>query len=176
MGRAIHSCNHDWWEQSFPSFARDLTGPWQGYGFQKKPSFRILVGIHCHNIPTHTPRSGYHGVTEVTKTTNIAKNPENRINARVLIRLCPIKIPWSRDTEPLFSAQTRKKQKIHEFRPKKSGRHFPTILTPNPAPHLPEKFQKVGLKWGVYRGNSLGDALIGQHNDFTRGETNNSTP
>ena len=36
-------------------------------------SFRILVGIYCHNIPIHTPQSGYHGVTEVAKTANIAK-------------------------------------------------------------------------------------------------------
>ena len=33
-------------------------------------SFRILVGIYCHNIPTHTPQSGYHGVTEVDDTAN----------------------------------------------------------------------------------------------------------
>ena len=24
----------------------------------QKTSFRILVGIYCHNIPTHTPQSG----------------------------------------------------------------------------------------------------------------------
>ena len=43
-------------------------------------SFRILVGIYCHNIPTHTPQSGYHGVTEVTKTDNIAKMAEKGMN------------------------------------------------------------------------------------------------
>ena len=36
----------------------------------QKMSFRILVGIYCHNIPTHSPQSGYHGVTEVAETTN----------------------------------------------------------------------------------------------------------
>ena len=41
----------------FASLARVLTGPRQGYG-QQKASFRILVGIYCHNIPTHTPQSG----------------------------------------------------------------------------------------------------------------------
>ena len=43
-------------------------------------SFCVLVGIYCHNIPTHTPQSGYHGVTEVAKTANIAKMAENGIN------------------------------------------------------------------------------------------------
>ena len=43
-------------------------------------SFRIPVGIYCHNIPTHTPQSGYHGVTEVAKTANIAKMAGKCIN------------------------------------------------------------------------------------------------
>ena len=38
----------------FASLARGLTGPQQGYKLQKT-SFRILVGINCHNIPTDTP-------------------------------------------------------------------------------------------------------------------------
>ena len=40
-------------------------------------------------------------------------------------------------------------------------------------PPLPEKLKKVGFKWGASGGvrakNSLGDAFIGQNNDFTRG-------
>ena len=43
-------------------------------------SFRILVGICCDNIPTHTPRVSYHGVTEVAKTANIPKMAEKCIN------------------------------------------------------------------------------------------------
>ena len=43
-------------------------------------SFCILVGIYHHNIPTHTPQSGYHGVTEVAKTTNIPKMAAKTIN------------------------------------------------------------------------------------------------
>ena len=46
----------------------------------KKTSFRILVGIYCHNIPTPTPQSGYHGVTEVAKTANTPKMAEKCIN------------------------------------------------------------------------------------------------
>ena len=48
-----------------------LTGPRQVYRLQKA-SFCILVGIYCHNIPTHIPQGGYHGFTEVAKTANIA--------------------------------------------------------------------------------------------------------
>ena len=52
------------------------------------------------------------------------------------------------------------------FDPKKGG-HF---LTP---PHLPENLKQMGFKGGGSRGirtkNSLGDAFIGQNNDFTRG-------
>ena len=53
--------------------------PRQGYRLQKM-SFRILVGIYCHNIPTHTPQSGKHGATEVAKTANIAEMAEKCIN------------------------------------------------------------------------------------------------
>ena len=45
---------------------RHLTGPQQSYRLQKT-SFRILVGIYCHNLPTHTPESWYHGVTDVAQ-------------------------------------------------------------------------------------------------------------
>ena len=38
----------------FAFLARVVTGSRQGYKLQKT-SFRILVGIYCHNIPTHTP-------------------------------------------------------------------------------------------------------------------------
>ena len=63
----------------FASLARVVNGPKQSYRLQKT-SFRILVGIYCHNIPTHIPQSGYHGVTEVAKTANIAKMAEKCIN------------------------------------------------------------------------------------------------
>ena len=68
------------------------------------------------HIPTHTPQSGYHRVTNVAKTTNIPKMAEkckNCISAR----------PTSTHTNPMeskpgntFSAKNRKKnQKIHYF-------------------------------------------------------------
>ena len=45
-------------------------------------SFGIVVCIYCHNIPTCTPQSWYHRVTNVTKNTDIAKMAENRINCK----------------------------------------------------------------------------------------------
>ena len=87
-----------------------LTGPLQNYILQKT-SFRILVGIYCHNIPTHTPHSGYHRVTEVAKTANIAKIAEKCIN-------CISARPTPHHTNPIesgpgntFLAQNRKKPK-----------------------------------------------------------------
>ena len=55
------------------------------------------------------------------------------------------------------------------FDQKKGGVNF---LNPPTPPHLPQKLQKVGFKWGgclVRTKNSLGDEFIGQNNDFTRG-------
>ena len=63
------------------------------------------------------------------------------------------------------------------FDPKKGGgSFFWTFLTPpppNPPIPLPENLKKVGFKrggcGGVRTKNSLGDAFIGQNNDFTSG-------
>ena len=59
------------------------------------------------------------------------------------------------------------------FDPKKGGVIFFDIFDPHPhPPHLPENLKKVAFKWGGSGGvrtkNSLGDAFIGQNNDFTR--------
>ena len=78
-----------------PSLARVLTGPRQDYKLQKT-SFRILIGLHCHNIAAHTPQSGSHGVTEVAKTTNIAKMGEKSKN-------CISARPTSPHTNPMES-------------------------------------------------------------------------
>ena len=87
--------------------------------------------------------------------------------------------------ENTFSAQNRKKnQTIHEFRPKKGEGHFFDIFerppTPPQPPLLPQNLKNVGFKlggsWGAQTKNSLGNEFIGQNNDFTTGETNNSTP
>ena len=74
-------------------------------------SFRILVGIYCHNIPTHTPQSAYHRVTEVAKTANIAKMAEKCINCT---SACPTP-PHTNSIESgpgnTFSAENGKKPK-----------------------------------------------------------------
>ena len=78
--------------------------------------------------------------------------------------------PKSKKTKRLMIFDP-KKGKIHDFRPKKGGVDF---LTPPPAPPpFSQNLKKVGFKWeglgGVRTKNSLGDAFIGQNNDFTRG-------
>ena len=45
---------HYSWKQSFRVFDTNLTGLRESYRLQKM-SFRILVGIYYHNIPTHNP-------------------------------------------------------------------------------------------------------------------------
>ena len=70
----------------------------------------------------------------------------------------------------LFRLKTKKTKRFMIFDPKKGGSFF----EPPPPPHLPQNLKKVGFKWGGGSGgvrtkNSLGDAFIGQNNDFTRG-------
>ena len=130
-------------------------------------SFRILVGIYCHNIPTHTPQSGYHGVTEVAKTANIAKMAEkcrNCMSARPTLPLCPIQTPWSWDLETLFRLKIQKDKTFLIFDPKK-GASFFRHLDPPPPPTLPQNLKKVGFKWGgsgpkTHRGMCLLDQMM----------------
>ena len=114
-----------------------LTGPRQSYRPQKT-SLDILVGIYCHNIPTRTPQSGYHGVTEVAKTTNVAKMGEECINCISARPTPPHTNPMESGPGNTFSAQNRKKTKrFMIFNPKKEGGHFSTFLTPPPPPATP---------------------------------------
>ena len=74
-------------------------------------SFCVLVGIYCHNIPTHTPQSGYHGVTGSAETANIAKMAKKWINC---ISARPTSLPTNHmESGPgnTFSAQNKKKPK-----------------------------------------------------------------
>ena len=68
-------------------------------------SFRILVCIYCHNIPTHTPQSGYQGVTEVAKTANIAKMAGKGINSISARPTPPHTNPMDSGPGNTFSAQ-----------------------------------------------------------------------
>ena len=74
-------------------------------------SFRILVGIYCHNIPTHTPQSGYHRVTEVAKTANTAKMAGKFINCMSTRPTLPHTNPMESGPGITFSAQNREKPK-----------------------------------------------------------------
>ena len=90
----------------------------------QKTSFRILVGIYCHNIPTHTPQSGYHGVTEVAKNANIAKMAKKGINCRSARPTPPHTNPI--EPETVFWLKIEKNQKIHDFQSKKRGGRYRT--------------------------------------------------
>ena len=71
-----------------------------------------------------------------------------------------------------FGSKSKKTKRFMIFDPKKGGVIFSTFLTPPPPTSL-----KTSKKWvssggglgGVRTKNSLGDAFIGQNNDFTRG-------
>ena len=88
----------------------------------QKTFFHILGGIYCHNIPTRTPRSGYHGVTEVAKIANIAKMAKKCINCISARPTPPHTNPMESGPGNTFSAQNRKKTKrFMIFDPKKGG-------------------------------------------------------
>ena len=94
----------------FASLAWVVTGSQQGNRLQKA-SFRILVGIYCHNIPTHTPQSGYIGVNEVAKTAKIPKMAEKCINCISARPTPPHTNPMESGPGNTFSAQNKKKPK-----------------------------------------------------------------
>ena len=94
----------------FASWARVLTVPRRGYRRQKT-SLRILVGIYCHNMPTHTPESVWHGVIEVAKTANIAKMAERCINCMSAHLTPPHTNPMESGPGNTFSGQNPKQQK-----------------------------------------------------------------
>ena len=77
----------------------------------QKTSFHILVGIHCHNIPTNTPQTEYHGVTEVAKNANIAEMAEKCINCMSTCPTPPHTNPMESRPGNTFSAQNGKKLK-----------------------------------------------------------------
>ena len=94
----------------------------------KKISFGILVCIYCHNIPTCTPQSGYHGVTEVAKNTAIATMPGNCIYCFSTRPILPTQTLWIRDLKTLVHFKIEKNQSIHYFQPKHGGHFFNIFL------------------------------------------------
>ena len=71
--------------------------------------FRVLVGMYCHNIPTHTPLSGYHGVTEVAET--VAEMAEKCISCMNARPTPPHTDSMESGPGDTFSAQNEKKPK-----------------------------------------------------------------
>ena len=121
-----------------------------------KKSFCILVGIYCHNIPACTPHSGYHGVTKVAKTADIAKMAEYRINCISARPTLPhITTPRSRDPKTLFQLKSKKNQMINDFQHKKGG----YIFDPHPTPPQKSGFQ-VGEVWGASDQKLIGGGCL----------------
>ena len=136
----------------FVSLARVVTGPRQCQRLQKT-SFCILVGIYCHNIPTHTPQSGYHRVNEVAKTANIPQMAEKCINCiKRSSHSAPYKPHGVGTQKHFFGSKLKKKTKrFMIFDPKKGGLIFSTFLTPPPPPppsKPPKSGFQVGGVWG----------------------------
>ena len=126
------------------SWAPALTNPRQGYTLPKR-AFRILVGIYYDNIPTHTPHSGYHGVTEVAKTADIAKMAKKYINCISACPTPPHANPMESGPGNSFSAQNREKTKrFLIFNPKKGGGHFFDIPPPPTSLRI---LKKLSFKW-----------------------------
>ena len=78
--------------------------------------------------------------------------------------------------EHFFGSKSKKTKRFMIFDPKKGGVIFFDIFdTPPTPPHPPPSLKtskngfQVGGSGGVRTKNSLGDAFIGQNNDFTRG-------
>ena len=100
----------------------------------------------CHNIPIHTPQSGYHGVTEVAKRANIAKMAEKCIKS---ISARPTPPHMESGPGKRFLAQNRKKTKTFMIFDLEKGEiiFLPPTTTPTP-PHLPKNLKKVGFRLG----------------------------
>ena len=67
--------------------------------------------VDADNIPTQTPQSGYHGVTEVAKTANIVKLAGKCINCISARPTPPHTNPMELGPGNIFSAQNRKQPK-----------------------------------------------------------------
>ena len=117
----------------------------------QKTSFCILVDIYCHNIPTQTPQSGYHGVTEVAKTANTTKMDGKCRNCISAHPTPPHTNPMESGPGTLFRLKIGKKTKRFMIFDPKKGESF---FDPPTAPHLPQNLKNVGFRWGGFGGGA----------------------
>ena len=88
----------------------------------QKTFFHILGGIYCHNIPTRTPWSGYHGVTEVAKIANIAKMAKKMHKLHKCSSYSAPYKPYGVGTRKhFFGSKSKKTKRFMIFDPKKGG-------------------------------------------------------
>ena len=125
-----HSLGHYWRKKPFRVVGTgiDRSSAWleSAKNFLLYPSRHILS-----QHPTHTPQTGYHGVTEVAKTAQMAKMAEKCIN---YIRSChsaPYK-PYGVGTRKhFFGSKSKKTKRFMIFDPPKKGGAFFTPPPPN---------------------------------------------
>ena len=145
--------------------AQVLTGPRQGYRLQKM-SIRIPTGTYCHNIPTHTPQSGYHGVTELGR-----QKRQHTKNGWKMHKLhqhsshpAPYKPHGVGTRKHFFGSKSKKTKRFMIFDPKKGGVHFFDIFDPPPHPPTPpSKPPKSGFEVGGGGGGSGPKTHWGMH-------------
>ena len=106
-------------------------------------------------MPTRTPRSGYHGVTEVAKTANIPKMAEkvHKLHERPS-HSAPYKPHGVETRKHFFGSKSKKTKRFMIFDPKKGGVIFSTFLPPPPPPPPSSKPQKSGFQVGGVWGGS----------------------
>ena len=162
---------HSWWRQPFRVFGTGFDRPWAGLETAKNvlsyPS-RHILSQHPHSHPSEWVARGHRGPQNRQHSKNGEKM--HKLHQRSS-HSAPYKPHGVGTRKHFFGSESKKNQKIHDFRPKKRGGHL--LIPPH---HLPQNLKKVGFKWGGPGGgggsrtkNSLGDAFIGQNNDFTRG-------
>ena len=167
-----HSRGHYWWKQSFRVFGTGCDRLSARIETAKNvlpyPFSRRILSQHPHSHTSEWVARGHRG----------GKNRQHSKNGLKVHKLhkrsshsAPYKPHGVGTRKHFFGSKSKKTKRFLIFDPKKGGVIFSTFLTPPPPyPSKPPKsgFQ-VGGSGGVRTNNSLGDAFIGQNNDFTRG-------
>ena len=104
-----HSLGHYGWKQPFRVFVTGCDRPSPKLEAAKF-RIRMLVGIYCYNIPTHTLQSRCHGFIEIAKIANIPTMAEKCINCTSARPTPPNTNPMESGPGITFPAPNRKNQ------------------------------------------------------------------
>ena len=161
--------SHYWWKQSFHVFGTGFNRPSARLQTAKNvllyPS-RHILSQHPHPHPSEWVPRGHQGRQNRQHSKNRRKVHKHERSSQS----APYKPHGVGTRKHFFGSKSKKTKRFMISTQKKGG----SIFDPPPPypPPLPKNLKKVGFKWGGPRGvrakNSLGDALVGQNNDFTR--------